>query len=78
MFKILLYNENIYYFDVIIGFELMKFFVVLYYKKGDKKYGISGLKYKNKYFVKYIDKWDDGDRCDVVFFRYLNDYLLIK
>ena len=69
-----MYNENIYYSDAITGPELMKLPAVLYYKKGDKKHGISGSKHKNKHSAKHIDKRDDGDRRDVVFLRHPNDY----
>lgn len=80
--------------NIIIGFDIMKFLVVLYYKKGNKKYGIikkgdrkyiiifkKYWKYNIEYVFKVIDKCDkddDGGRCDVVFFSCLLDYLLIK
>lgn len=52
----------------------MKLPAVLYYKKGDKKHGISGSKHKSKHTTKHIEKRDDGDRRDVVFLSHPNDY----
>lgn len=75
--------------NYIIGADLMKLPAVLYYKKGDKKHGISkkgdkkhgitGMKHnkhKSKHAAKVIDKRDnnDGGRRDVVFLSRPADY----
>lgn len=55
----------------IVGPNILKLPAVLYYKKGDKKHGISGKtkhhKSKHPSKAKLVEKRDEGDRRDVVF-----------
>lgn len=55
----------------IVGPNILKLPAVLYYKKGDKKHGISGKtkhhKGKHSSKAKLVEKRDEGDRRDVVF-----------
>lgn len=60
--------------NAIAGPELMNLPAVLYYKKGDKKHGITGSKHKSKHAAKHMEKRDDGDRRDVVFLSRPQDY----
>lgn len=65
-----------------VGADIMKLPAVLYFKKGDKKHGISGkkLKPKSKHAskAKVIEKRDEGDRRDVVFLSKPYDYAPTK
>ena len=65
-----------------VGPNIMKLPAVLYFKKGDKKHGISGKKLKTKSKqaskAKVVEKRDEGDRRDVVFLSKPYDYAPTK
>lgn len=66
---------------VCVGPDIMKLPAVLYFKKGDKKHGISGKrKHTSKHAAKrkVIEKRAEGDRRDVVFLNKPYDYTPTK